>query len=269
LNKRMVLKKSICTSGFKDWSIQHVLKWAHPLEIDGLELWMGHIEKYQEEHGPLDKLRSELNEYGFEVPIISGYTTFSNGFSGECDIQEEFKNMKRLLDAARQLRSPLVRTFVGNIPSRNASPEKWGQTVSDLKVVLHMADQYDVDIAVEIHYDTLADIPDSVQQLKRDIDHPRLKFVFDGANLNYERIDQFKALSILYPWVKHIHLKNYKWDHSNRYNTKATSIFGGDIDNRKFLEELQKRQYKDFVSLEYFGENREANIIDSLNELKS
>ncbi|MGG2198324.1 sugar phosphate isomerase/epimerase family protein [Paenibacillus validus] len=258
------MKISVCTSGFKDWPIEKVLEWAHPLGFDGIELWMGHIERYQEEHGPLDKLYARLQEYGLEVPAISGYTTFSGGFSGEKDLKQEFKAMNRLLDVARQLKCPLIRTFVGHISSRRASPEQWGQIVRDVKKVMSMADQYGIDIAVEVHYDTFADNTESVQTLIREVDHPRLQLVFDGANLNVERIDQMDALPILYPLVKHVHLKNYKWDHSNWYKSTPVPIFEGDIDNRTLIKELERRGYPHYISFEYFGEKKEANIKGSL-----
>jgi 3-dehydroshikimate dehydratase len=262
------LKKSVCTSGFKDWPIEKVLEWVYPLGLNGIELWMGHIERYQAEHGPLDKLKARLQEYGLEVPAISGYTTFSGGFSGERDLQQEFKSMNRLLDVARQLQCPLIRTFVGHISSRHASPEQWGQVVRDMKKVMSMADQYEVDIAVEVHYDTFADNTESIQNLIREVDHPRLKIVFDGANLNVERINQMDALPVLYPLVKHVHLKNYKWDHSNLYKSTPVPIFEGDIDNRALIKELEKRNYKGFISLEYFGDKKETNILRSLESWK-
>lgn len=266
------MKRSICTSGFKDWDVDKVLEWAAQIGIDGMELWMGHIERYQEEHGPLDRLKAKLHEHGLEVPAISGYTTFSGGFSGEKDLKQEFKSMNRLLDVARQLQCPLIRTFVGHVSSRRASPEQWGQIVRDMRNVMKMADQYEVNIAVEVHYDTFVDNTESVQMLLQEVDHPRLKLVFDGANLNVERIDQMEALPILYPWVSHVHIKNYHWDHSNWYKSVPVSILKGDIDNQALIKALDERQFSGYVSLEYFGEKKEANITRSIqewNELKN
>lgn len=260
------MKRSICTSGFKDWPIEKVLEWAAPLGIDGIELWMGHIERFQEEHGPMDKLRAKLAEYGFEVPAISGYTTFSAGFSGEKDLKQEYKSMNRLLDVARQLKCPLIRSFVGHLSSRRASPEQWGQIVRDMKNVMKMADEYEINIAVEVHYDTFIDNTESVQMLLQEVDHPRLKLVFDGANLNAERINQMEALPILYSDVEHVHIKNYKWDHADWYKSTPVSILDGDIDNRALLEELKKRNYTGYISLEYFGDKKETNIKRSIEE---
>jgi 3-dehydroshikimate dehydratase len=263
----VTLKRSVCTSGFKDWPIEHFLDWTRPLRLDGIELWMGHIERYQTEHGPLDKLKTKLQEYGLEVAAISGYTTFSGGFSGERNLNQEFISINRLMDVAKQLQSPLIRSFLGHVSSRHASPEQWGQIVCDIKKVLQRADQFEVDVAIEVHYDTFIDNTESAQMLMHEVDHPRLSLVFDGANLNVERIDQLDALSVLFSRVKHVHIKNYRWDHSNWFKSIPVSILEGDIDNRSLIMELEKRNYNGFISLEYFGEKREINIKRSLEEL--
>ena len=260
------MRKSICTSGFKEWKLEDILNWAQPLGVNGLELWMGHINQFEDEHGPLDKLKTKIQEYGFEVPVISGYTFFSSGFSGENGIQQEFNNMTRLLDVARQLGCPMVRTFAGHKSSKDASPEQWGQMVKSMKKVVEIADKYEVDIAVEVHYNTFADKTESIKNLMLAVNHPRLKIVFDGANLNYEKEDQLQALASLYPWVTHIHLKNYKWDHVNWYKTKAVPAFDGDIDNVALIKELKSRNYNGYISFEYFDENKLDNTIESLHQ---
>jgi len=262
------LKKSICTSGFKDWQLEEVLNWTGQLEIDGIELWIGHIENFQEKHGPLDKLKKLIQRFGYHVPVISGYTTFSSGISGEYDLQKEFKRMERLLDTARQLNCPMVRTFAGNRPSRHASPEQWSQMVYHLKKVMKLADLFEVDIALEIHYDTYADNTKSVKKLIEEVNHPRLKVLFDGANLRVENINQMESLAELYPAIQHIHLKNYKWDDNEWYKGKPVSAFKGDIDNYALIEELADRGYEGFISLEYFGDNKLLNIIESLKNWK-
>lgn len=119
-----------------------------------------------------------------------------------------------------------------------------------------------------MHYDTFADNTESVLKLLEEVSHPRLAVVFDGANLNVERINQMEALPILYPHVKHVHLKNYSWDHSNLYTSIPVPIFEGDIDNRALLQELARRGYDGFISLEYFGDKKEANIEKSLESWK-
>ncbi|WP_181410154.1 sugar phosphate isomerase/epimerase [Paenibacillus sp. tmac-D7] len=260
------VKRSLCTSGFKDWDVEQILEWAAPFGLDGVELWMGHIERYQEERGPLDKLREKLRRYGLEVPAVSGYTTFSGGFSGEKDLKQDFKSMNHLLDVARQLGCPFIRTFLGHVSSRCTSPEQWGQVVSVMKNVMRMADQYEVNIAIEVHYDTFVDNTESARMLLQAVNHPRLRLVFDGANLHVEQIDQMEALPVLYPWLSHVHIKNYNWDHANRYKSVPVSILNGDIDNKALIQELERRHYSGYVSLEYFGEMKELNITRSLQE---
>ena len=52
------MKLSLCTTGFKEWDIDEIIKWVAPMnqDVKGLELWSKHIERFQEKHGPLDKL---------------------------------------------------------------------------------------------------------------------------------------------------------------------------------------------------------------------
>jgi 3-dehydroshikimate dehydratase len=262
------MKLSICTTGFKEKDIEEVIEWARPLSenLKGLEIWIGHIERFQEKRGPLDKLARLLETNGLQIPVISGYTTFSKG---EAERRNDFRQAKRMLDVARQLNCPRIRTFVGHIPSRDASPELWAETVAELVKVAQIADLYEVDVAVEIHYDTFADNDDSVRTLLQDIAHPRIQLIFDAANLNVDQIDPMKVLDSVYAHVRHVHLKNYKWNHKERYKSTPVSIFSGDVDNRLLLQELQKRQYDGFVSLEYFGEKGRPALLASLKEWDS
>jgi len=262
------MKKSLCTTGFKDWTVEQIVGWMRPYGFDGIELWIGHIERYQEEHGPLDKLRSFLEDSGLQVAGICGYTTFSGGFSGERNLAEERITMRRMLDAARQLGCPLVRTFVGDRSSRFASPEQWGLAAAELRAMCLAADRYEVDIAAEIHYDTFVDDPDSALAMISAVHHPRFVLLFDGANLHYEKVDQISALERLYPHVRHVHLKNYRWDHDRRYDTQPAPAFSGDLDNGSLLLELKRRGYDGFVSLEYFGGHKLEHIAASLQRWK-
>ncbi|WP_260287218.1 sugar phosphate isomerase/epimerase family protein [Peribacillus aracenensis] len=263
------MKLSLCTTGFKEWDIEDIIKWLLPLQTDvkGLELWNKHIERFQEKHGPLDKLAKLLESNGLQIPSISGYTTFSKLWN-ENEHRNEFNQAKRLLDIAHQLNCPLIRTFAGHIASRNASPEQWSETATELKKIAQIADLYDVDVAVEIHYDTFADNIESIHKLLQDINHPRIKLIFDGANLYVDQLDPIEALDSVYSHVSHVHLKNYHYNHKERYKNKPAPIFEGDVDNVRLLEELRKRNYSGFVSLEYFGEEGVPNLHASLEQVR-
>ena len=119
-----------------------------------------------------------------------------------------------------------------------------------------IADLYHVDVAIEIHYDTFADTVESIQRLVKEIDHPRIKLIYDAANLYVDQEDPINVLDSVYSHISHVHLKNYKYNLKERYKTTPTAIFDGDVNNHAILEELKKRNYEGFVSLEYFRPRR-------------
>ncbi|GAA0132158.1 sugar phosphate isomerase/epimerase family protein [Bacillus velezensis] len=258
------MKLSFCTTGFKKKHIFDIISFAKEHSFDGIELWYGHAKQYIEEIGPLDRLDQQLQEDGIGVPAVSLYTDFAAQ-----DERQALKDVQRALSAARQLHSPLIRVFAGNLPSHRTSPEKWQRAVDQFQQAARLADDYEVDIGLEIHYDTYADTPEAALAFLEDVGHPRVRTIFDGSNLHVNHVDQMSALEKLYHTVSHIHLKNYHWNFDNWYLSKPTPIFQGDLDQKAFLKELMNRQYDGFVSLEYFGEHAFTHIKESLREYTS
>jgi 3-dehydroshikimate dehydratase len=263
------MKLSLCTTGFKEWDIDEIVKWVAPMnqDVKGLELWSKHIERFQEKHGPLDKLAKLLESNGLQIPSISAYTTFSKLWNREQHLNE-VNQAKKLLDAAHQLNCPLIRTFAGHVASRNASPEQWSETVTEFQKFAETADLYDVDVAIEIHYDSFADTAQAIQKLVEDINHPRIKLIYDGANLYVDQEDPMQILDTVYSHISHVHLKNYKYNLKERYKNIPVAIFDGDVDNVAIIEELKRRQYSGFVSLEYFGKEGFPSLRTSLEQWK-
>ena len=150
------MKLSFCTTGCKKKHIFDIISFAKEHSFEGIELWYGHAKQYIEEIGPLDRLYQQLQEEGIGVPAVSLYTDFATQ-----DERQALKDVQRTLSAARQLHSPLIRVFAGNLPSHRTSPEKWQRAVDQFQQAARLADDYEVDIGLEIHYDTYADTPEA------------------------------------------------------------------------------------------------------------
>ncbi|MCP6681563.1 TIM barrel protein [Bacillus nakamurai] len=127
----------------------------------------GHAEQYEQQIGPLDRLHKQLQEKGIEVPAVSLYTDFVSQ-----DERQSEQNVLKALNAARQLHSPLIRVFAGNLPSHRTSPEKWQSAVGHFQKAARLADDYEVNIGLEIHYDTYADTPEAALAFLEDVGHP-------------------------------------------------------------------------------------------------
>ncbi|GJM79025.1 hypothetical protein HMSSN139_15210 [Paenibacillus sp. HMSSN-139] len=71
------MKFSICSTGLKGMSIEEVLEAAARIELDGVELWDGHLEVYLDSGGTTYELGRYLLEHKLSVPAISTYAAFS------------------------------------------------------------------------------------------------------------------------------------------------------------------------------------------------
>ena len=78
------MKLSLCTTGFKEWDIDEIIKWVAPMnqDVKGLELWSKHIERFQEKHGPLDKLARLLESNGIQIRLLVPIRLFQSYGTG-------------------------------------------------------------------------------------------------------------------------------------------------------------------------------------------
>jgi len=256
------LKWSLCTTGFKEQTLEEAAAFAHRIGLDGIEIWLGHVEDTRERDGSSDRLRDLLNHFGLAVPMISTYANFSKS------AQESIQETQRALEFAAEIECPAVRIFAGHLPFGQVTPEEWERTASAIGQVMTRADFHGVNVAVEVHNHTFADCISGVEALLEKVGHPRLRLIFDGFNLYVDGRDQLEALHRLYQYIDHVHLKNYWWDAQNWENSVPSSVFTGDVDNRKLLGELISRGYEGYLSFEYFGEQKERCIQQSLLEVK-
>ncbi|MFD1409029.1 sugar phosphate isomerase/epimerase family protein [Kroppenstedtia eburnea] len=260
-----MLKWSLCSTGFKDRNIEEVILLADHLGLQGVEIWTGHIRDYLDRNGSLATLGRLLQRVQLSVPAVSGYTYFSKG---EQEQEESLASVRQAMEWAGELDCPLIRTFAGHTPSREVTGEEWRSVIAGLKQVMETAESYQVNLGLELHNNTCADRIESVRSLLSEVDHPRLRLIFDGFNLFLEGTDQMEAWDALHPWVDHIHLKNYLWNWEDWQKSIPTSIFAGDVDHRLLVGELQRIDYPGFVSFEYFGDRSEQHIRNSMVEME-
>jgi 3-dehydroshikimate dehydratase len=260
------LKWSLCTTGFKEKTLEETAAIAQQMGLDGIEIWLGHLDSAMEGDGTLARLSDLLREYGLEVPMISTYACFSKSRQ---ERENSVLETERVLRMAAALQCPAVRIFAGHIPFWKATEEEWKSSMAALAIAMTLADSHRVNIAVEVHNNTFADCIEGIEAIFTEIGHPRLRLIFDGFNLFVDGRDQMEALHRLYHWIDHIHLKNYRWDSQNWENSIPVSVLAGDVDNRILLDELIGRGYQGYLSFEYFGEPKERCISQSMQEVKA
>ncbi|MDU4698069.1 MAG: sugar phosphate isomerase/epimerase family protein [Paenibacillus sp.] len=239
-------KFSICSTGLKGILLEQVLEAATRLQLDGVELWDGHLEAA----GSPAELRRNLAGRRLHVPVISTYATFSKSAEAW---EQDLQDIEEAARWAAELNCPRVRVFAGHLPSREADPALWNRVLSGLSAASEACAKQGVKLAVEMHNNTLADTVESIAML---LNHggPELELIFDGFNFFVDRLDPLPVFDQFYPRITHVHVKNYKWNHQDWAQSVPVPVLQGDSDHRAILQKLAELGYDGFISFEYFGD---------------
>ncbi|MNH86316.1 3-dehydroshikimate dehydratase [compost metagenome] len=264
--KSPLWKYSICSTGLKSKSLLEVLDAAQSLSLDGVELWTQHLEDFVDQGGTLEEARELLEARGLEVPAIASYTYFSKGAE---DIRADMDQLNRAAELAQGVGSPRIRTFAGHVPSAHAGADEWSQTMNGLREASACCTEAGLRLAVEIHNNTYADRLDRIRALIQEAGSESLELIYDPFNLYVDRQDPMPVLAELYPWISHVHFKNYIWDHHNWNLSEPVPVLQGDCDHRCLIAHLLASGYDGYISFEYFGDSSLSLASRSLAEIRT
>lgn len=259
-------KYSLCSTGLKSKSLLEVLDAAKSLSLDGVELWSQHIEDFVTQGGTLEEVRALLKERELEVPAIASYTYFSKCAE---DIGEDMAEISRVAGLAQEVGSPRIRTFAGHVPSAHASAEEWNQTMNALREASARCAEAGIRLAVEIHNNTYADCLERIRALTEEAGSASMELIYDPFNLYVDRQDPMPVLTELYPWISHVHFKNYLWNHQNWSLSEPVPVLQGDCDHRTLIAHLLASEYDGYISFEYFGDSCLSLARRSLAEIQT
>lgn len=260
-----MLRYSLCSTGMKQKSIEQILVMAKDCELDGIEIWSGHIERFLSKGQRIHQLRDLLLEYQLEVPVISEYTYLSGN---EEDYGKEIERIHLASEWCNELGCPRIRTFLGDHSSQVALAKEWELAIYRLGEAITLCDRYGVKLAVEIHNNTFADTASSLAAMFRDVHATGLELIYDGFNLFVDSLAPIPVLEQFFPYVHHVHFKDYLWNHQDWSLSKPVPILRGDAGHTAILSKLLELNYEGMISFEYFGEDAISYTKQSLAEVK-
>jgi sugar phosphate isomerase/epimerase len=134
-------------------------------------------------------VRQAATEKGVEIVALSG--TFNMIHPDMRRRETGFRSLAEIIRAAARMAAPLVTLCTGTRDPAdqwrghpdNARPEAWRDLLAGMARALDLAEAAGVDLGIEPE---LANVVDSAEQARRLIDEmrsPRIKIVFDAANL--------------------------------------------------------------------------------------
>lgn len=253
------MKFSICTTWAKDKKIEDVIEFASNLKLDGIEIWDEHIDDFLKRHNnDMSKLVALLDQSDLKCCAIAPYFDFLL----KQNVNQSISCAKKCIKYAKELKCHIIRTFVGDTPSKDIDKEGWLRCILGLKCVTGLADGNNIYFAMETHNNNVTDTPESVKYLLNEVNDSHLKVLFDGFNYTLDGIDLMKSYEELKSETVHYHIKNYIWD-----KQIGTPLNKGDVDFTELIKILKNEDV--FISFEYFCDNLENIISESIKWAKS
>lgn len=298
---------SICTTGLKSLTLEEIIAEARRLGLQGVEIWSGHIEDYLNRDGTLSELRALLDSNQLLVPSLSEYSYFTKSREAyQVDlacVQRSAKWAKALRCPrirtfaghvpSREATSEQWAMAAAGLHEALQSCSRQGvalaveihnntlaDTADSLDRLLQASRIRSFDGGGTNLIQSLTHFQSDKNEAKPEKDrlnsdasdqdinvNTEIEFIYDGFNLYVDHLDPISILKRFYPWISHVHFKDYHWDHEDWGKSKAVPVLQGDADHKAIFDTLLTLGYKGFISFEYFGDQVVELVDQSLSEL--
>ncbi|WP_426449559.1 sugar phosphate isomerase/epimerase family protein [Paenibacillus sp. S-38] len=271
------MKTSLCTISFRHQlvSFGDLVRLASRLQFDGIELWGTHAQQlYENERVTAWDHLQRLHASGMGISMVSDYLDISP----QADRQAVLDKCQRLISLARWFGTPRVRTFAGQLGSRDVPAAERPLYAENLHRLCELCGEQGVYLLLEMHPGTLTDTVESALDLLRMVNHPALKINLDFLHVWEGGTDPVEGLRKLEPWVMHYHMKNIT-DRSHLgvfapHNVYAPSgsrtgmvpLREGVVDYRPILEAIRETDH--YASLEWFGPDPARVLAEEMQWLR-
>ena len=148
---------------------------ASELRLDGIDIHFAHFASTDDAY--LRKVRRYCIDRGLAICYIGVSNNF--GFEGE-EQKAQIDNMKRWIDVASRVGSPMVRAFGAWIPEGETEETVWPRLVSATKEVAEYGQERDVIVGLHNHnHGCMPATGDQVLRLLGDVGNPYYSHILD------------------------------------------------------------------------------------------
>lgn len=226
----------------------------------------------------IEKIKQLLDRYHLKVTSIASTVFFlcslystdhvslfnPEFFAVEGDVESHLSYLRRACFISKQLGADVIRVFPFRFPDNRKPPfgtkADQEKIINNLRSAASIAEEHGVLLAVEnCPYSHLPKGQMTYEAI-REIDSSNLKLLWDPANSyraykenvpkEYLEKSLFDELELIFPYIEHIHIKDYHFDPTQKKPFVHKALLEGDIDFEGILTALSKKGYSKAVSLE-------------------
>lgn len=237
----------------RDTGIRRVQLALEPLRVSP-KIW-GDTEKIFREHGI-------IVVSGMVACIGEDYSTLDSirltgGIAPDATWEQNVKNLSACAVIAKKMGLKLVTFHAGFLPPDESHPT-FAKMLQRLDVVADIFMVQNILLGLETGQETAPELAGLLHKLN----HPNIGVNFDPANMiMYDKGDPVKALHILAPWIRQVHIKDAR-------RTKIPGTWGqevpvgtGEVDWRGFFSTFKHVVFNVNLAIEReYGNNRIADI---------
>ena len=215
-------------------------KYMELRNVDGENLTMVSDEKFEDVY-------RKVNENGLLVSCFaSGIANWSTKISG--DFTKDVDELKRAIPRMKKFNTKFIRVM--SWPNDKDNPweeEKWGEEViKRMKQLSKIAEDGGVILAHENCSGWGGLSPENSIRLLKEVSSPAFVLLFDTGNvIPHTNMDTWDFYIKIKPYIKYVHVKDYKADKSG-----ATFPGEGSSKVKEILTDLKNSGYDGFVSIE-------------------
>lgn len=243
------------TMGVPGMDLPDALRLFRRLGYDGIEVRCaadGQIDPERIDERKLEALAASAEGLGMRYACL---TPYYRDFFGPA-AAESVSGLLRVVQIARILRCPLVRTYAGidPPPSDWTRDRAWTRTVETLRRVADAAGELGIGLCVETHDGSLTQRSGEILSLVDAVGRANVGILFDYAWVwDAGETDAARVVRDLAPHVRHCHYKDWKIEQgADGCRVRRAVLMGrGDIPWPAAFQALERCGYRGFCSDEY------------------
>jgi sugar phosphate isomerase/epimerase len=216
--------------------------------------------------GDRDTLQRWVRDEGIRVRCVSP-GLFKGELADSTRTQRELSDtLPRSLELANALQAPFVIAF----GFENPTPEPLTPRVADtLRQASEACERHDATLLLENEPGFFAQTAEDLLAIVRAVDHPAFGLNWDPLNSNHFAPRELEVgLRAVFPWVRHVHVKNGKLEPGQRF-PRYGPLSAGDLDWPAHLRTLQQLDYQGCLGIETHFEPLAENSARLVSELRT
>ena len=176
--------------------------------------------------------------------------------------EENRKIVADVIRLAAEWRSPYIMLHAGYINRGDSAG--FAKLTDRLKYVRDLCADSGVELTLETGQETADDLAEMLSSL------PGVYVNFDPANMIlYGKGDPVRAVRILAPWIRHVHIKDAKYSAVPGEWGAETEWTKGDVGADAFIAALREVGYDGYLAVEReAGDNRAGDIAAAVTDVK-